>query len=179
MVHLPKQPVVRGHPLHAMLSDFPIGLLPAAFVAAAAARGEPRGSALRRSANALAGMAFAAGAGAATAGVWDWFAIPRSHPAWWPATVHGVLNLTTVAALGTAAARPERRLPIYGAVAAAYVVSGWLGGELVFAHGWRVKPAEVFEQLVDRLDAERDGPALSAARDVVDKYEREETFLPA
>ena len=154
-------------------------MLPAAIAAAVAARGEPKGSALRRGSNAVAGMAFVAGAGAATAGVWDWLEIPREHPAWWPATIHGAINLTTVAALGAAAARPERRLPLYGPDATAFLVSGWLGGELVFAHGWRVKPAEVFEQLVERLDPERDGPALAEAREIVDKYEREQTFLPA
>ena len=179
MVRIPKQPVVRGHPLHAMLSDFPIGLLPAAIASAVASRGAPKGSAMRRGANALAGMAFAAGAGAATVGVWDWLEIPRSHPAWWPATFHGAINIANVALLGAAAVRPERRLTLYGAVTAGVLVSGWLGGELVFAHGWRVKPAEVYEQLVERLDPERDGPALAEARAVVDKYEREETFLPA
>ena len=181
MPHLPKppkQPVVRGHPLHAMLSDVPIGLLPAALASAALAAGRRRRSPVRRGADVLAAMTFATGAGAATAGVWDWLEIPRSHPAWWPATFHGAINLANVGLLGAAAAMPERRLPLYGAVAAGFLVAGWLGGELVFVHGWRVRPAEEYEQLVARLTPEQQGE-LDEAREVVAKYERKETFLPA
>lgn len=178
MLHLPKQPVVRGHPLHAMLSDLPIGLLPAAIASAALARGKRKRSPVRRGSDVLASMTFAAGLSAGAVGVWDWLDMPRDHPAWWPATIHGAINLANVAALGAAAALPERRLPLYGAVAAGVVISGWLGGELVFAHGWRVRPAEEYEQLVDRLQPE-DEATLAEAREVVAKYEREQTFLPA
>ena len=178
MVELPKHPVVRGHPLHAMLSDLPIGLLPAALAAAIAARDEQRGSPLRRGANTVAAMTFAAGASAAAVGVWDWVTIPRSHPAWWPATLHGAINIANVVVLAAAAARPRRRIALYAAVTGGIVVSGWLGGELVFAHGWRVKPAEEFEQLVERLDTKQDDAALAQARGVVAEFEREKTFLP-
>ena len=177
MIDLPRQPVVRGHPLHAMLSDLPIGLLPAAIASATLAAGRRKRSPLRRGADVLATMTLAAGASAAAAGVWDWLGIPRSHPAWWPATIHGAINLTNVAALGAAVAMPARRLPIYGAVAAGMLVSGWLGGELVFTHGWRVRPAEEYEQLVERLEPD-DQAAVADARSVVEQYEREETFLP-
>ena len=179
MVELPKHPVVRGHPLHAMLSDLPIGLLPAAFASAIAAREEQKGSPIRRGANTLAAMTFAAGAGAAAVGVWDWLTIPRSHPAWWPATFHGAINIGIVAALAAAAARPQRRIALYAGVTGGVLVSGWLGGELVFAHGWRVKPAEEYEQLVERLDTKQDDAALAEARGIVAAFEREKTFLPA
>lgn len=178
MLHLPKQPVVHGHPLHAMLSDLPIGLLPAAIASSTLARGRRRRSPVRRASDVVATMTFAAGLGAAGAGVWDWLAMPRDHPAWWPATIHGAINLANVAALGAAAALPERRLPLYAAVAAGSLVSGWLGGELVFTHGWRVRPAEEYEQLVERLTPEGTA-ALAEAREVVARYEREQTFLPA
>ena len=134
---------------------------------------------MRRGADAVAAMAFAAGASAAAVGVWDWLTIPRSHQAWWPATVHGTINIAIVSALGAAVVRPQRRLALYAAVTGGVLVSGWLGGELVFAHGWRVKPAEEYEQLVARLDQRRDGEVLAAARDVVATFEREKTFLPA
>jgi hypothetical protein len=71
---------------------------------------------------------------------------------------------------------PERRLPLYGAVAAGFLVAGWLGGDLVFVHGWRVTPAEEYEQLVARLEPDDHG-ALAEARGVVAKYEREQTFF--
>ena len=179
MVELRKHPVVRGHPLHAMLSDLPIGLLPAALASAIAARGEQQGSPLRRGANAVAAMTFAAGASAAAVGVWDWLTIPRSHPAWWPATLHGTINIAIVVALGAGAARPRRRIALYAAVTGGVLVSGWLGGELVFSHGWRVKPAEEYEQLVERLHGNQDDAAVAEARDVVATFEREKTFLPA
>ena len=161
-----------------MLSDLPIGLLPAAFAAAIAARREERGTPLRRGADAIAAMTFAAGAGAAATGVWDWLTIPRTHPAWWPATLHGALNIANVAALGAAAALPRRRVGLYAAVGGGILVSGWLGGDLVFAHGWRVRPAEEYEQLVERIEPAED-EALAEARDVVAQFEREKTFLPA
>ena len=179
MVDLPKHPVVRGHPLHAMLSDVPIGLLPAALASAIAARGEQQGSPMRRGANTIAAMTFAAAASAAAVGVWDWVTIPRSHPAWWPATLHGAINIANVVALGAAAARPRRRIALYAAVTGGVLVSGWLGGELVFSHGWRVTPAEEYEQLLERLDTKQDDAAAAEARGVVAEFEREKTFLPA
>lgn len=178
MLRVPRQPVVRGHPIHAMLSDLPIGLLPAAIGSATLALGRRKRSPTRRTADLLAAMTFAAGLSAAGAGVWDWLGVPRSHPAWWPATLHGGINVANVAMLGAAVALPRRRLPLYAAAAGGFIVAGWLGGELVFVHGWRVKPAEEYEQLVERLEPD-DEATLAAARDAVAKYEREQTFLPA
>lgn len=178
MLDVPKHPVVHGHPLHAMLSDVPIGLLPAALASAVASRRATAGSPIRRGADAIAAMTFAAGASAAAVGVWDWLTIPRSHPAWWPATFHGALNIANVTALGAAVVMPQRRLELYGTVAAGFLVAGWLGGDLVFKHGWRVRPAEEYEQLLDRIEPQ-DTDAVAEARDVVAKFEREKTFLPA
>jgi uncharacterized membrane protein len=176
MIDLPKHPVFRGHPLHAMLSDLPIGLLPAAAAATIAERMRPRRKRDARMSDLLATMTFAAGAGAAAAGVWDWLTIPRSHPAWLPATLHGAVNLTGVAALGAAVARRDLRLALFGTVAGGTLVGAWLGGALVFEHGWRVKPAEEYEMVAERVSGE-DGAVIDDARRQIESFEREKTFL--
>src|SRR5207302_6246880 len=73
-----RHPVVRGHPLHAMSTDLPIGILPLAFAASVAAR--LRGS---------RGVSFAADAATVAAvisfgpsvllGWWEWLSIPAGH----------------------------------------------------------------------------------------------------
>lgn len=176
MIDLPKHPVLRGHPLHAMLSDLPIGLLPAAAAAAVAERMRPKRRRDQRVSDLLSTMTFAAGAAAGAAGVWDWLTMPRSHPAWFPATLHGAINVTGVAALGVAVLRRDLRLPLYGAVASATLVAAWLGGELVFEHGWRVKPAEEYEIVAGRV-SEHDGTVVGEARSEVEEFERSKTFL--
>lgn len=177
MIALPKHPVVHGHPLHAMLSDLPIGLLPAAAAAAIAEQMRPRRRRDKRVSDLLSTMTFAAASGAALVGVWDWLTIPRSHPAWLPATIHGAINVTGVAALGAAVIRRDIRLGVYGAVAGATLLAGWLGGALVFEHGWRVKPAEEYEIVADRVRSSEDGAVIGEARDEVAAFERERTFL--
>lgn len=174
---LPKHPVVRGHPIHAMLSDLPIGLLPAALTATVAARGGRRRSAAARTSGVLTAMTAAAGATAAAFGIWDWLTIPRSHEAWWPATIHGSINVIGVGTLGAAVAFPRRRLELLCGVGAAAVVGAWFGGEIVFAHGWRVKPAEEFEIVAQRVRQGADGTALGEAEREVAAFERERTFL--
>ena len=155
-----KHPVVHGHPLHAMASDFPIALVPLAFVASLLAR--------RRASRSLTGVAVAAAATAVTLGWWDWLTIPRDHPARTPATIHGLIN-TTVLGLATLALLGRRSLAL-GAATAALGVSAWIGGDLVYRLGWRVRPAEELE-LIDQGDS-RD---IAIAK--IEKHERDETFL--
>jgi uncharacterized membrane protein len=178
MLNLPKHPVFRGHPLHAMLSDLPIGLLPAAAAATlAAGKRSRRNRGAHRVADVLTTMTFASAATAAGAGIWDWLTMPRSHPAWLPATIHGALNATGVVALGAAMVIPRHRLALLGAVGGGTLVAAWLGGDLVFAHGWRVKPAEEYEIVAERVTSGADGAVIGEARDEVEKFEHEKTFL--
>jgi uncharacterized membrane protein len=156
-----KHPVVHGHPLHAMVSDLPIALIPLAFVASLVAR--------RRTSRWLTGVAAAAAAGAVTLGWWDWLTIPRDHPAWRPATLHGLIN-TTVLGATTLALLRGRALAL-GAATAALTVSAWIGGDLVYRLGWRVRPAEELE-LIDQGDTRE----IALAK--IEKHERDETFLP-
>jgi hypothetical protein len=173
---LPKHPVVHGHPIHAALSDGPIVLIP---VAVAAELWDRRHAATGlRPGDLATAMAAATSVAAASVGWIDWLTIPRGHPAWSPATIHGIVN--TAAVVAVAAALPARRgrLRLLGAATGAIVVGAWIGGDLVFRHGWRVRPAEEAEIVEERL---RDPAAIevfaTARRDVAD-FEREKTFLP-
>lgn len=172
-----KQPVLRGHPLHAMLSDFPIALIPTALLAAALDRAGVGGA--RPAADAAARLAAASAAAAVLVGWWDWLLIPGSHPAKRPATIHGLLNSSVLAASIFAAFDRPRRLWALGTVIGALGIAAWLGGDLVYAHGWRVRPAEELEIMDEQLRREGRSDLHEDARRQVDDYERRETFLPA
>jgi hypothetical protein len=176
-VDLPKHPVVHGHPVHAILSDGPVILIPVALAAELWARRHPATGVP------LGGLAVAVAAatsvGAATVGWLDWLTMPAEHPARRPATIHGLVNSAAVIAVAVALPARRRRLGLLGGAAAAIVVGAWIGGDLVFRHGWRVRPAEEAE-IVEQLLA--GDPAASAAiatarREVAD-FERQKTFLP-
>src|SRR5207302_1179467 len=83
-----RHPVVRGHPLHAMSTDLPIGILPLAFA-------------------------------------------------------------TAVALMS---------------------IGAWIGGDLVYRLGWRVRKAELLEGI-------EEGKTLAEAERALDRFEREETLL--
>jgi len=56
------------------------------------------------------------------------------------------------------------------ALNAVLLVAAWIGGDLVFRLGWRVRPAEELEQLSQ-------GRTRAEARAVIDKHEREDLLL--
>jgi uncharacterized membrane protein len=175
-VDLPKHPVVHGHPIHAILSDGPVVLVPLAIAAELWDRNSP-----------AEGMRFGdvvtAGAAAAalTAGIvgWiDWLTVPSDHPVRRPATIHGIINTSALVALVGAVPRSRRRLGFLVAAEMAILVGAWIGGDLVFRHGWRVRPAEEAEIVEGRLqDAAGLAAFAEARRDVAD-FERRKTFLP-
>jgi uncharacterized membrane protein len=177
LVDLPKHPVVHGHPIHAILSDGPVVLIPLAIAAELWDRN-----------SAAQGIRFGdiatAGAAAATlmAGLvgWiDWLTVPSDHPVRRPATIHGIINTTALVALVGAVPPGRRRLKLLAASEMAILVGAWIGGDLVFRHGWRVRPAEEAEIVEQRLqDAAAVAAFAEARRDVAD-FERRKTFLPA
>lgn len=134
-----------GHPLHAVLSDVPVGLLVTSVVwdAVGLWRGEPVWWAISFWTVAL-GMA--AAAAAATAGFADYVALPQDDPAQPTATRHMLFILGALAPYATSLAVRGGPSPLAGSAAVGVLlldglgllllsVGGWYGGHLVFHHG--------------------------------------------
>lgn len=173
---LPRHPVVHGHPIHAMLSDLPAAFIPAAFLAELSRR-LSAGRDCRHLSDAATTAALASAAAAGLTGWIDWLTMPTEHPAQKPATLHGLINTAGLLALIGAATLPRRRLPFLGFATLAVMVAGWIGGELVFHYGWRVRPAEEAEIAEKELaEAGIDRP-FERARKEVSEFERRKTFL--
>ena len=175
-LELPRHPVVHGHPIHAVLSDLPAALIPAAFLAEVSRRFLVRHDDRHLSA-AATGAALAGAAAAGLAGWIDWLTMPTEHPAQKPATLHGLINTAAILSLVGAATLPRRRLSFLGFATAAVVVGGWIGGDLVFHHGWRVRPAEEAEIVEKELAEAGMGGYFQRARKEVSDFERKKTFL--
>jgi len=173
---LPRHPVVHGHPIHAMLSDLPAALIPAAFLAELSRRvlADRNG---RYLSDAATGAALAGAAAAGLAGWIDWLTMPTEHPAQKSATLHGLINTAGLLALIGAATLPRRRLPFLGFATVAVMVGGWIGGDLVFHHGWRVRPAEEAEIVEKELTETGIDGYFERARKAVSDFERRKTFL--
>lgn len=174
---LPKHPVVHGHPIHAILSDGPVVLIP---VAIAAELWDRDGSAegLRLGDVATVG-AFATTLAAGVVGWIDWLTVLSDHPVRRPATIHGLINTTALIALVGAIPAGRRRLKLLAAAEMAILVGAWIGGDLVFRHGWRVRPAEEAEIVEKQSQDAAIGTAFDEARRAVTDFERRKTFLPA
>ena len=164
-----RHPVVHGHPLHAMVSDLPVALIPVALLAAAIERARPSDR-TRYAARSSTGLALAAAGLAGVIGWWDWLTIPSDHPVRRPATTHGLINSAGLGIAAAAVLLPRRRLELLVGLNASLAVAAWIGGDLVYRLGWRVRPAEELEQLDQ-------GRSRAQARAVVDKHEREDTLL--
>lgn len=136
---------VFGHPLHAVLSDVPVGLLGTSLVWGAVGlwRGEPVWWAISFWCVALG---LAAAAAAATAGFVDYVALPQDDPAQATATRHMLFVLGALAPYATSLAVRGGTTPPSGMTTAAVLAleglgllllsaGGWYGGHLVFHHG--------------------------------------------
>jgi uncharacterized membrane protein len=174
-VDLPKHPVVHGHPIHAMLSDGPVVLIPLAFAAELWAR-TTQAERHRLGGTVTAGAA-AAGSAAALVGWIDWLTIPPDHPARRPATIHGIINTAAVLAVTAALPAKRRRLEFLAAATTVVLAGAWIGGDLVFHHGWRVRPAEEAEIVEQQLRDPASVAAFATARREVAEFERRKTFL--
>ena len=164
-----KHPVIKGHPLHAILSDLPAALIPTALLAAAAERARPGGD-TRYAARSATWLALIGAAAAGIVGWWDWLTIPKDHAVHRPATTHGLLNSAGLVATGLAAFAPRRRLELLIGANATLLIAAWIGGDLVYRLGWRVRPAEELE-LVDA------GKTRDEARAAVDDHEQKDLLL--
>jgi len=184
-----KDPLVKGHPLHAMLSDLPVGALTLGIACDIVGLVSQR-PIWRFSARAAHTGAFLSGLVAAGLGLWDYQAVPREHPARRVGALHGYLNASMLTLqLASLLARRESLAPADGrpsataftlatAAFATLAVSGWLGGELVFHLGWRVIPAEHAEQLESALRERGDSGLIDQAHETIQRYERTHALLP-
>lgn len=186
-----KDPLIMGHPLHALLTDLPIGALTLGVTCDALGLVTRRPT-WRFAARAAHTGALLSGVAAGLVGLWDYQAVPREHPARRVGALHGYLNaamlgmlLASVLARGeshdstVSDGRPRLIACAFSAAAlATLVASGWLGGDLVFRLGWRVVPAEYAEQLESSLRARGDVSLIEQAHDTVRQYEQEHALLP-
>lgn len=184
-----KDPLIKGHPLHAILTDLPIGAT-ALGVACDALGLATRRPEWRFAARVAHTGAVISGAAAALTGLWDYQAVPREHPARRVGALHGYLNAGALTLLlASALLRGESRAPadgrpdaaafaLSGAALAVLSLSGWFGGELVFHLGWRVIPAEHAEQIEDALRARGETAVIERAQAAVRDYERTHALIP-
>ena len=184
-----KDPLIKGHPIHAILTNLPVGAL------VAGATFDLLGLITRRpawrfAARAAHTSAFASGCAAALVGLWDYQAVPPDHPARSIGALHGYLNASMLSLLfSSLLLRREKHTPASGrppALAVAFSsaalgvlgVSGWLGGKLVYHLGWRVTPAEQDEQLENALRKRGETQLIARAHDTVHQYEETHSLIP-
>lgn len=184
-----KDPLVKGHPLHALLTDLPVGALVVGATCDLIGLVSKRPT-WRFAARVAHTGAFVSGSAAALVGLWDYQAVPREHPARRVGALHGYLNAGMLGLLlASLLLRRETHAPADGrphpgafalgsAALAMLVASGWLGGDLVYRLGWRVAPAEHAEQLEDALRQRGDGSLIAQAHQTVWQYEQEHALLP-
>lgn len=174
-----RHPVVHGHPAHAVLSDLPVTLIPLAFAGSLRAGLRPRSREREAVATWSTRLAFAAASAAGGVGWWDWLTMPSEHPSRSTATLHGILNTSALGALAVASfTRGHRRSALLGGATAGLLVSAWLGGEIVFTFGWRVRPAEEQEIVAKRVSQQGMQDILDAAKHEVSEFEQQETYIP-
>jgi uncharacterized membrane protein len=184
-----KDPLIKGHPLHALLTDLPIGML-AGGTACDLLGFATRKQSWRFAARAMHTGACASGVAAALVGLWDYQAVPREHPARRTGAIHGYLNASMLALLlASLLLRRESQSPadgrprtaavaLSGAALAVLTASGWLGGDLVYRLGWRVVPAEHAEQLEVALRQRGEVSLIEQAHETVRRYEHMHALLP-
>jgi hypothetical protein len=64
----------------------------------------------------------------------------------------------------------SRRAEFLAAALGLMTVSAWIGGDLVYRLGWRVRKAELYEQL-------EEGKTREEATRAIEEHEREDTFF--
>lgn len=177
-----KHPVIKGHPLHAILSDVPIGALIATVVLDAVWLARPNPTWVMAAEVTLL-VTLGGATLAALAGLWDWFGIPNDHAAKSLAAYHGWTNVAAVSLLIASLVVHWRLGTVVGPVLtfcglAVASVAGWLGGDLVFRLGWRVTPAEHAEMLEAGLRHDDQTERIRKVREEVREFERKQTLLP-
>ncbi len=143
-------PVIAGHPLHPSLIPVPVGLLPASYVLDILAIATGNDSLAEASYYNMA-LGCAGAIPAALTGFLDYRQMEQDDPAHKTASTHGLMNgaIMGLYGLNLLVRRNNKRskfgflLSTIGTVALG--VSGYLGGEIAYGRGWRVRSAERFE----------------------------------
>ncbi len=144
------EPVVAGHPLHPALVTLPVGLFPASYaldILAMTTGNEKLAQAAYY--NMVIGCVGALPA--ALAGFLDYRQMDQKDPAQNTAKTHGWLNAGLIGLYGlNLLVRRKNKRSFLGFLlstigTAGLLVSGYLGGELAYGRGWRVRAAERFE----------------------------------
>jgi len=141
-------PVVKGHPLHAIMNEMPAALIPAGFTFSLLGRLTGRREFETAGyLNAVAGVGLAIPT--AMLGIADYLQMEVRDPAQKTGFVHGILNAAAlglgIASLtGRSLKRPGSRRGLWlgGLSTSVLFASAYLGGDLVYHRGWRVKPME-------------------------------------
>ena len=141
-------PVIKGHPLHALSTDLPAALIPTGFAFSVWGR-------LARSRDFEMAGYLTTAAGVISAiptalfGLADYLQMEVEDPAQATGFTHGVLNATAIglgiaSLAGRSLKRPasDRGLWLGGISTLTLLASAYLGGDLVYHRGWRVKPIE-------------------------------------
>lgn len=182
-----KQPIVKGHPLHAMATDIPVAGFMLSYCFDVLSLTTSQQDVFRDAATANCAATFVGGAAAVGLGWWDFLGIPADHPARAPALIHGAAN-TTVAALAGANVLARLRQPRQGPTSAlpfvlstvailGLMASAWLGGNIVFEHGWRVRKAEKLELMEPELEKDGHGGYAKKAEEQVDEFEKQSALI--
>jgi len=206
-----KQPIVKGHPLHAMASDLPAAGFMISYlfdILSRTARPAPEDRSFaavggeishvlskttrrQKEFRGVATYTLAAGVGggalAGAFGWWDFLNIPAGHPARTPALLHGLLNtgLLTLGGINLLTRRGQAR---WGRTAVvpfalstvgigALLLSAWIGGDLVYRLGWRVRPAEELEMLEPELKKAGQEELVQSARQQVEQYAKDSALI--
>jgi uncharacterized membrane protein len=149
--------VFKGHPLHALLTDLPAALLPVGFGFTLWGRAN-RQRLLEAAGYAATVTGVAAAVPTALSGLADYLQMEVTDPAQKTGFIHGLLNVLAVglSAGSLVGRRMDRRAPDHsiwlgGLATGVLLVSAYLGGDLVYHRGWRVKPIEREEMETRRV----------------------------
>ncbi len=147
---MPLEPVIAGHPLHPSIITLPVGLFSASYILDLLT--------IVTDDDRLADAAYynmligAAGAiPAAATGFLDYLQMKQNDPAKKTATTHGLMNAGAIVLyslnllLRTGNRRSKLGFLISTVGTAGLMVSAYLGGEIAYGRGWRVRNAERFE----------------------------------
>jgi uncharacterized membrane protein len=139
-----------GHPLHAALTDIPVGAWSAGMILdllSTTARSFRRRRRLQQAADAVHSVGLVAVLGAAVTGIADWSQFARSSNSKRVGFVHGASNVVIAGLFGGSLLARSRRARTAGVALAAsgfglLLVSTWLGGELTYRLGVHVAFSE-------------------------------------